>query len=89
MGGGETARVCEVSVGAGEAVEAKLTCGGQAEVLLQPLRAIPGEWWELLGQGVGVALVTQLNERADQAVSVVVRGPISRPGTPSGGPGSC
>ncbi|WP_327304553.1 XdhC family protein [Streptomyces sp. NBC_01298] len=74
MGGGETARVCEVSVGAGEAVEAKLTCGGQAEVLLQPLAAIPGEWWELLGQGVGVALVTQLNERADQAVSGVVRG---------------
>lgn len=74
MGPGETARVCEVSVGGGEAVEAKLTCGGQAEVLLQPLAAIPGEWWELLGQGVGVALVTQLNERADQAVSVVVRG---------------
>lgn len=74
MGVGETARVCEVSVGAGGAVEAKLTCGGQAEVLLQPLGAIPGEWWELLGQGVGVALVTQLNERADQAVSVVVRG---------------
>lgn len=89
MGGGETARVCEVSVGAGEAVEAKLTCGGQAEVLLQPLAAIPGEWWELLGQGVGVALVTQLNERADQAVSGVVRGPISLPVTPSGGPGSC
>ncbi|MGW6708338.1 XdhC family protein [Streptomyces sp. NPDC054956] len=74
MGAEETARVCEVSVGAGEAVEAKLTCGGQAEVLLQPLGAIPAEWWELLGQGVGVALVTQLNEAADQAVSVVVRG---------------
>lgn len=74
MGAGETARVCEVSVGSGEAVEARLTCGGQAEVLLQPLGAIPAEWWELLGQGVGVALVTRLNERADQAVSVVVRG---------------
>ncbi|WP_405488841.1 XdhC family protein [Streptomyces sp. NBC_00096] len=74
MGVGETARVCEVSVGAGEAVEAKLTCGGQAEVLLQPLSAIPAEWWELLGQGVGVALVTRLSERADRAVSVVVRG---------------
>ncbi|MFD9302447.1 XdhC family protein [Streptomyces sp. NPDC060048] len=74
MGPGETARVCEVSVGAGEAVEAKLTCGGQAEVLLQPLSAVPSEWWELLGQGVGVALVTRLNERADRAVSVVARG---------------
>ncbi|MET9463319.1 XdhC family protein [Streptomyces sp. NPDC006544] len=74
MGSGDTARVCEVSVGAGDAVEAELTCGGQAEVLLQPLSAIPAEWWELLGQGVGVALVTRLNERADRAVSVVVRG---------------
>lgn len=74
MAAGDTARVCEVSVGADDAVEAKLTCGGQAEVLLQPLSSIPAEWWELLGQGVGVALVTQLNERADRAVSVVVRG---------------
>ncbi|WP_328300807.1 XdhC family protein [Streptomyces sp. NBC_00435] len=74
FGAGETARVCEVSVGGGEAVAAKLTCGGQAEVLLQPLGAIPAAWWELLGQGVGVALVTQLSERADRAVSVVVRG---------------
>lgn len=80
MGPGETARVCEVSVGAGEAVEARLTCGGQAEVLLQPLSAVPDGWWELLGQGVGVALVTRLNETADQAVSEVVRA-VDAPGT--------
>lgn len=73
MAAGDTARVCEVSVGAGEAVEAKLTCGGRAEVLLQPLAAIPAEWWELLGGGQGVALVTRLNEAADRAVSEVVR----------------
>ncbi|MFD7259632.1 XdhC family protein [Streptomyces sp. NPDC059874] len=73
MGAGVTARVCEVSVRGAEAVEARLTCGGQAEVLLQPLSAIPAEWWELLGEGVGVALVTRLNEGADQAVSEVVR----------------
>ncbi len=73
MGAGDTARVCEVSVRGAEAVEAKLTCGGQAEVLLQPLTAIPAEWWELLGEGVGVALVTRLNEGADRAVSEVVR----------------
>ncbi|MFF8260528.1 XdhC family protein [Streptomyces virginiae] len=73
MGPGVTARVCEVSVGGDEAVAAKLTCGGQAEVLLQPLAAIPAEWWELLGEGVGVALVTRLNEAADQASSEVVR----------------
>ncbi|MCX5375862.1 XdhC family protein [Streptomyces sp. NBC_00091] len=73
MGAGDTARVCEVSVGAGEAVEAKLTCGGQAEVLLQPLAGIPAAWWELLGTGAGVALVTRLSEGADRAVSEVVR----------------
>ncbi|MFF3016936.1 XdhC family protein [Streptomyces sp. NPDC057939] len=70
---GRTARVCEVSVGAGEAVEARLTCGGQAEVLLQPLTEIPAEWWELLGTGAGVALVTRLDESAENAVSRVVR----------------
>lgn len=58
---------------AAEAVAARLTCGGQAEVLLQPLAAIPAAWWELLGDGVGVALVTRLNEAADQATSEVVR----------------
>ncbi|KJK49458.1 XdhC family protein [Streptomyces sp. NRRL F-4428] len=73
MGPGATARVCEVSVAGDEAVAAKLTCGGQAEVLLQPLAAVPAEWWELLGEGVGVALVTRLNEAADQASSEVVR----------------
>ncbi|MGW6783579.1 XdhC family protein [Streptomyces sp. NPDC054987] len=73
MGPGATARVCEVSVAGDQAVAAKLTCGGQAEVLLQPLAAVPAEWWELLGEGVGVALVTRLNEAADQASSEVVR----------------
>ncbi|MEW2136243.1 XdhC family protein [Streptomyces sp. NPDC005409] len=73
MGARENARVCEVSVGAGEAVEARLTCGGQAEILLQSLDSVPAEWWELLGQGAGVALVTRLGERADHVVSEVVR----------------
>ncbi|MFJ3926823.1 XdhC family protein [Streptomyces sp. NPDC090022] len=70
---GATARVCEVSVGAAEAGQARLTCGGQAEVLLQPLTSVPGEWWDLLADGAGVALVTRLNADADQAVSHVVR----------------
>ncbi|WP_412076736.1 XdhC family protein [Streptomyces xanthophaeus] len=73
MAPGATARVCEVSVRGAEAVAAKLTCGGQAEILLQPLTAIPAEWWELLGEGAGVALVTRLNEAANQAVSAAVR----------------
>ncbi|WP_411101888.1 XdhC family protein [Streptomyces sp. cmx-4-9] len=73
MAEGDTARVCEVSVRGAEAVAARLTCGGQAEILLQPLSAIPAEWWELLGDGAGVALVTRLNEAADQARSEAVR----------------
>ncbi|MCX5194390.1 XdhC family protein [Streptomyces sp. NBC_00249] len=73
VGAGDGARVCEVSVGRAEAEEARLTCGGQAEVLLQPLAAVPAEWWELLGSGAGVALVTRLSETADRAVSEVVR----------------
>ncbi|MFE6841114.1 XdhC family protein [Streptomyces sp. NPDC057686] len=73
MAPGTTARVCDVSVGADEAADAKLTCGGRAEILLQPLAAVPAEWWDLLGEGVGVALVTRLDEQAEQAVSEVVR----------------
>ncbi|MEU6310083.1 XdhC family protein [Streptomyces sp. NPDC047014] len=70
---GATARVCEVSVLRAEAEAARLTCGGRAEVLLQPLAGIPARWWELLGAGAGVALVTRLNEAADRATSEVVR----------------
>ncbi|MFF4846393.1 XdhC family protein [Streptomyces sp. NPDC001194] len=73
MAAGATARVCDVSVGADEAALAKLTCGGRAEILLQPLSAVPAAWWELLGEGVGVALVTRLDEGAEHAVSEVVR----------------
>ncbi|MDJ0379332.1 XdhC/CoxI family protein [Streptomyces sp. G-G2] len=77
---GVSARVCEVSVHGPEVIEARLTCGGQAEILLQPLSAVPGEWWELLARGAGVALVTRLSEGADQAVSEVVRA-LDAPGT--------
>ncbi|MBW5484056.1 XdhC family protein [Streptomyces bambusae] len=70
---GATARVCEVSVGGDEAAAARLVCGGRAEVLLQPLSAVPAQWWELLEQGAGVALVTRLDEAAEHAESAVVR----------------
>ncbi|MFJ6794388.1 XdhC family protein [Streptomyces sp. NPDC091268] len=73
MGPGQSARVCEVSVGAGEAAQARLTCGGRAEILLQSLDSVPAQWWELLEQGAGVALVTRLGEAADEAASEVVR----------------
>ncbi|MCB5165131.1 XdhC family protein [Streptomyces bambusae] len=70
---GDTARLCEVSVHGGEAEAAGLTCGGQAEILLQPLASVPAQWWELLGEGAGAALVSRLDEAGRQAVSTVVR----------------
>jgi xanthine dehydrogenase accessory factor len=69
---GHTARVCAVSVHDDGVKEAGLTCGGQAEILLQPLLAVPVRWWELLAAGVDAALITWLDERRVHAVSTVV-----------------
>ncbi|MET9697754.1 XdhC family protein [Streptomyces sp. NPDC006529] len=81
LAAGDSARVCEVSVRGPEAVEARLTCGGQAEILLQPLSAVPAAWWDLLAEGAGVALVTRLNEAADRAESEIVRALDAEPAT--------
>lgn len=69
---GHTARVVAVAVHDDGVKEAGLTCGGQAEILLQPLAAVPARWWELLGAGADAALVTWLDERRTHAVSAVV-----------------
>ncbi|KOV67480.1 XdhC family protein [Streptomyces sp. MMG1121] len=71
LAAGHTARVCEVSVHDDEVKQAGLTCGGQAEVLLQPLGTIPARWWALLGQGADAALVTRLDEGQTHAVSTL------------------
>jgi xanthine dehydrogenase accessory factor len=73
---GHTARVCPVSVHDDGVIQAGLTCGGQAEILLQPLLAVPPRWWQLLAAGADAALITWLDERRVHAVSTVVtRGP--------------
>ncbi|RPF36933.1 XdhC family protein [Streptomyces sp. TLI_185] len=69
---GHTARVVAVAVHEDGVKEAGLTCGGQAEILLQPLAAVPARWWQLLGAGADAALVTWLDERRTHAVSTVV-----------------
>lgn len=69
---GHTARVCPVAVHDDGVSEAGLTCDGQAEVLLQPLLAVPPRWWELLAAGADAALITWLDERRVHAVSTVV-----------------
>ncbi|MFD9324757.1 XdhC family protein [Streptomyces sp. NPDC060065] len=69
---GHTARVCEVSVHNDEVKQAGLTCGGQAEILLQPFDTIPARWWALLDEGADAALITRLDEGRTRAVSTVV-----------------
>ncbi|MFJ8057320.1 XdhC family protein [Streptomyces sp. NPDC096142] len=76
---GHTAAVREVSVHDDEVERAGLTCGGQAEILLQPLDTVPAHWWDLLAEGADAALVTRLDETQTQAVSTVVT-----PGGPDG-----
>jgi xanthine dehydrogenase accessory factor len=69
---GRTARVCAVSVHDDEVRRARLTCGGQAEILLQPLSAVPARWWELLAEGADAALLTRLDAPRTGAVSTVL-----------------
>ncbi|MEV7418313.1 XdhC family protein [Streptomyces sp. NPDC089919] len=77
---GVTARVCQVSVHGAEATGAGLTCGGESEILLQPLDSVPAEWWDELALGSSAALVTRLSEDGTQASSTVVRAGAA-PGT--------
>ncbi|MEU6143935.1 XdhC family protein [Streptomyces sp. NPDC047081] len=72
LAAGHTARVCAVAVHDQGVRDAGLTCGGQAEILLQPLPAVPARWWELLAAGADAALITWLDERRTHAVSTVV-----------------
>jgi len=69
---GHTSRVVPVAVHDDGVRDAGLTCGGQAEILLQPLASVPARWWELLAGGADAALVTWLDERRTHAVSTVV-----------------
>ncbi|MGH4032118.1 XdhC family protein [Actinomycetota bacterium Odt1-20B] len=79
---GHTARVCDVSLH-GEAAEgAGMTCGGQAQVLLQSLDTVPARWWDLLAEGSSAALVTRLDAGRSEAASSVV---TLAPDGPEGG----
>ena len=57
----------------GEAVaEAGLSCGGRAELLLQPTETIPPALWELLSVRAPAALVTRVSGTGRAAASQVV-----------------
>ncbi|WP_369386740.1 XdhC family protein [Streptomyces sp. CG1] len=68
---GHTACVRAVSVHDDDVKRAGMTCGGQAEVLLQSLDTVPARWWDLLAEGADVALITQLDEQQTRVASTV------------------
>jgi xanthine dehydrogenase accessory factor len=70
----ETPRLGSVTVeihGA-DVIEAGLSCGGRAELLLQPTAGIPVELWEHLARRAPVALLTRLDGPGASIQSVVV-----------------
>ncbi|MFI1073698.1 XdhC family protein [Streptomyces puniciscabiei] len=66
-----TAAVRTVSVHDDEVKQAGLTCGGQAEVLLQSLHTVPARWWDLLADGSDAALITRLDRAGTRAAGTV------------------
>lgn len=59
---GEGPRLLDLRIGDEEATAAGLTCGGQAQVLLQPAADLPAPVWRLLASRTPVCLVTDLDE---------------------------
>ncbi|MQY36637.1 hypothetical protein SRB17_46390 [Streptomyces sp. RB17] len=66
-----TAGVRQVSVHGDEVKRAGLTCGGQAEVLLQSLHTVPARWWDLLAEGADAALITRLDAARTRVAGTV------------------
>ncbi|HET6963730.1 MAG TPA: XdhC family protein [Acidimicrobiales bacterium] len=63
-----------VSIHGPEVKELGLSCGGQADVLLQPAASIPAEFWDAVARRAPVALVT------------IIDGPGAGPGAVAFGP---
>ncbi|MDA8063073.1 MAG: XdhC family protein [Actinomycetota bacterium] len=66
-----------VEVHGAAVMEAGLSCGGRAELLLQPTETIPPALWELLARRMPAALLTRLEGPGRGATSQVV-GPDGR-----------
>lgn len=74
-GGGQPAaglRTATVSVQGAAVAAAGLSCGGSAEVLLQPAAAIPVELWAALEARAPVALITRVDGPTAGPESIVV-----------------
>lgn len=70
-GGSGEPRTLTISIHGKEVEEIGLSCGGQAEVLMQPVAPIPGQLWQRLSQRAPVALITPLAAGGGSAVTVV------------------
>jgi xanthine dehydrogenase accessory factor len=61
-----------VKIHGADVIEAGLSCGGQAELLLQPTSGIPPELWEHLARRAPVALLTRIDGPEVSTHSLVV-----------------
>jgi xanthine dehydrogenase accessory factor len=74
-GGAPRLETVTVAIHGKEVAEVGLSCGGQAELLLQPVATIPDVFWELLASRAPVALLTRIEgATAGPAAMVVDRG---------------
>lgn len=64
-------RTLTISIHGKEVEEIGLSCGGQAEVLMQPVAPIPAELWERLSDRAPVALITPLTPAGGGSATVV------------------
>jgi xanthine dehydrogenase accessory factor len=64
--------------------EIGLACGGQAEVLLQPVACVPAELWDLMARRASVALLTRIEGSGAGPAALVV----DREGSTWGGLGT-
>jgi xanthine dehydrogenase accessory factor len=70
-----------VEVHGAAVAEAGLSCGGRAELLLQPTATIPAELWARLAARTPVALLTRIDGPAASAASLVLDGAGGRWGS--------
>jgi xanthine dehydrogenase accessory factor len=70
--GGNALESVHISIHGREVAEMGLACGGQAEVLLQPAAAIPGQLWELLANRAPAALLTRIEGPGAGPAALVV-----------------
>jgi xanthine dehydrogenase accessory factor len=73
-GGPDRLATITIAIHGSDVAELGLSCGGQAEVLMQPAAAIPHQLWDLLAARVPVALVTRVDGVDAGPAALVVDG---------------